>query len=340
MKTQTIRTTANTLASILTPILSSVPRRARAANQVSHNPTGDVPISPITATHDHKEVNMNGRNRNPKSLTATRIAIGPRPHVINERQMTLAGVLSLVIVLLTLPLCARADVVPCPMPHGEAYACADLLLFDAKFQLTAGEAVHAGGTQPSKNYVGSGKIGPKKVQHNWLAYRKFGPFEGVIHMYNGPVQAWVPPPNLSLYESKITGFFDFYNYSTEPDDIMVHWNARYSEIDQGNHSDTYIKVEEITKNVRTGRQLTDKLVMDKSLANDHQENLVDDSGDFLISIDPATFNAKGRLIPGWTSLTLSADVGAQAYVPEPSSLLLLGSGILGLAGVLRKRLIT
>ncbi len=58
MKTQTTYSNAPSLGPLVTMNLLSSSRRARAANQISRNPTGDGPVSTITTTHHQKEVTM------------------------------------------------------------------------------------------------------------------------------------------------------------------------------------------------------------------------------------------------------------------------------------------
>jgi hypothetical protein len=42
--------------------------------------------------------------------------------------------------------------------------------------------------------------------------------------------------------------------------------------------------------------------------------------------------------PGWTFTSASGDFLLASSTPEPSTLLMLGSGVLGLAGVIRRKL--
>ena len=214
-----------------------------------------------------------------------------------------------------------------PDLHAGAIAYSTLHLFDMKFNLTDTEGVSIGTPFNSVNRFGRTRGGRAGTQQNWREppNPNVGPFDPdnllsdyQSHMFNGPVVASAPPT--SFIDRQTGRFYDFYNFSSDPTDIDVYWNARYSLSALGNFSAAAISVRVGTKDLLAGGGFQNMPpLIDDSVVNDQQKLLQPASGSFVISIPGAT-EVLGITIPSVTELRRTSEVSARASVntPEPA----------------------
>jgi hypothetical protein len=211
--------------------------------------------------------------------------------------------------------------------RGGAIGISTLHLFDLTFNLFATtEGVAAGVPFESVTYFGTWTGGKAGTQQNWLdpPFLHLGPFDPLdpsqkyeIHTFNGPVTASAPPPDESLIDRTTGRFYEFVNFSSDPTDIDVHWHGRYSLLAMGDHSSASIVVRIGTKDLATGGNFLDNVLLNDSLVNDNKKLLQEAAGDFVISIAGATEGPFGLMIPGITELRFASEATARAAVPEP-----------------------
>jgi hypothetical protein len=167
--------------------------------------------------------------------------------------------------------------------------------------------------------IGSGSCGPSGVQANFFLGENFGPTppgEDLEIRLIDNVFADSPPADFSFYVSAVTGFFSFHNYSDNPVDIELHWQAEYILIAMGDKSRAGIKgvsYEERDVPTRTELIPDTPLFGDDEQSNDGTKDVLL-NGLIVVSI----------LAHSTTSLRIQDEISAEArqVVPEPNTLAL------------------
>jgi hypothetical protein len=225
-----------------------------------------------------------------------------------------------------------------PAAHAQASALSHLMKFDASFTLTDDQGVRWLRPRYNESHRGTGGLGANvRFDPNWPRGIQQGPFDPAdpaklyrIHAVNGPVTASVTPPDRSRYVQNFSRQFVFFNYDLlAPAVVSIDWTATYTLAAVGKVAHAELFVRAISGGVRTP-------LIDRTVDSPPDQTIPPTAvgGTIRVRIQPARISQRtGNVVPGRRLLTLRSHALALAYVPEPATVALLGTGLALLAVV-------
>jgi hypothetical protein len=206
-----------------------------------------------------------------------------------------------------------------PRTTAAALAQSDLLLMTLTFTLASDAEAVSLFKDLNCTHIGDAGCTGLGVQQSWQGDVAFGPAEGLEVRLLGAAFAAAPPPTHSLAIGKVFAFVHFANDSEDPTDISVQVGGAYFLLATGDTSHATITVKMSQKDVGTGDVLIPEMLLTEDSVNNDEFTPGDIEDSFEVTVRPFST----------TRVTLNVEVGAEAFVPEPSTVLLMGAGLAG-----------